>query len=138
MFRTSHAIFVATFASALAAQACTNGDPASNDDRTDSSLAAEQPEPQEPQEKTQTTCSGGTPMCAAGTKLVDSDGDGCEDTCEPIACPPFVPTCQPGEKIADVDGDGCALECAPCPAILCQAGTKQVDSNGDGCFDACK
>ena len=37
-----------------------------------------------------------TPMCAAGTKLVDSNGDGCALECEPVACPPFIPTCEPG------------------------------------------
>ena len=52
-----------------------------------------------------------TPLCAAGTKLVDRNGDGCEDACEPVACTPVVTTCPPGQRVADTNGDGCAMEC---------------------------
>jgi hypothetical protein len=118
------ALFFLAFA--FAATACTSGE-TSNDGSTEAKVVAGEGK---------TKCEGvPTPMCAAGTKLVDSNGDGCVDACEVVACPPFMPTCKSGEKIADTDGDGCALECAACPAILCAAGTKQVDSNGDGCED---
>src|SRR5688572_23769601 len=32
-------------------------------------------------------------LCQAGTKQVDKNNDGCAESCEPIACPPFIPTC---------------------------------------------
>lgn len=88
------------------------------------------------------TCSGPTPMCAAGTVLVDTNGDGCDDSCEPSACPPVAPpTCPAGQVPADTTGDGCVDGCAPAKcqlAILCQGGFTPVDTNGDGCADTCK
>jgi hypothetical protein len=120
---------------ALAAAGCTSTEPSPADSSTEAKIIAGDKGTPPPGP----SCDGvPTPMCAAGTQLVDTNGDGCIDACEPVACPPFMPTCQPGEKVADTNGDGCALECAACPAILCQAGTKQVDSNGDGCEDACE
>lgn len=49
-------------------------------------------------------------LCAPGTLPSDTDGDGCIDGCEAIACPAYVPDCGGADPI-DSDGDGCALEC---------------------------
>jgi hypothetical protein len=86
-----------------------------------------------------------TPMCAAGTKLADKDGDGCIESCEPVACPPIAPPlCDEGYEIADTNGDGCALECKPiepvaCPPFFptCGPGEKVADVDGDGCALEC-
>ena len=83
-----------------------------------------------------------TPMCAAGTKLVDSNGDGCALECEPIACPPIAPPlCDAGYRVADTNGDGCALECeaVACPPFIptCPPGEKVADADGDGCALEC-
>ena len=56
-----------------------------------------------------TTCSPAT--CAEGSVPADFDGDGCLESCKPVACPPVIVTCPEGQRPADLDGDGCALEC---------------------------
>lgn len=81
-------------------------------------------------------------LCQAGTRQVDTNGDGCFDACEPVACPPYVPSCKPGEGPADLDGDGCVdgckpLNCGP-PGEPCPKGTEPADFDGDGCYESCK
>ena len=72
--------------------------------------------------------------CEEGTPY-DSDGDGCEDACEPEPCDPF--TCEEGIPY-DSDGDGCEDACHPCVPLFCPPGTVPEDSDGDGCADRCE
>src|SRR5688500_11925937 len=80
---------------------------------TESDLSKDNDQEKEKDEGSPVDCSTlPTPMCAAGTKLADSNGDGCALECEPVACPPIAPPlCDTGYKLADTNGDGCALEC---------------------------
>lgn len=78
-----------------------------------------------------------TIACPDGTSPVDTDGDGCGDSCLAI-CPPV--TCPDGYKAIDIDGDGCADECvvAGCSGdVTCPNGSVAIDSDGDGCKDQC-
>ena len=72
----------------------------------------------------------------AESEPIDSNGDGCTDTCE-AQCPDFA-FC---EGAYDSTGDGCLDTCPPqeCPELLgdCPAGSEFIDSNDDGCFDSC-
>jgi len=48
--------------------------------------------------------------CAVGTRLADTNGDGCEDACvavDPPACPAVMFDCAIGTGPADRGGDGC-------------------------------
>ena len=72
--------------------------------------------------------------CPDGQLPVDSDGDGCDDTCQ---CG-YVIDCLPGYKPFDADGDGCADKCVPiCKDLLCTKEQTPVDFDGDGCADKC-
>jgi hypothetical protein len=85
--------------------------------------------------------------CAPGYTSIDLDGDGCYETCSPVACPAVMPVCPPGEEPMDLNGDGCALECGQvppdagqvCPDVLfdCAQGGYPIDADGDGCIDSC-
>ena len=82
------------------------------------------------------TCACQTAIkCAKGYHPVDTDGDGCADTCEPD-CHDVL--CKPPKVPADLDGDGCLESCVCGIAIDCAPGYVPVDTNGDGCDDACK
>ena len=87
--------------------------------------------------------------CPVDTKPVDTDGDGCADTCKPIGCDLAISgqcegfdytkqcdlnalDCGNNAILADSDCDGQYDVCQLCPA-----GTHPVDSNGDGCEDMC-
>lgn len=50
--------------------------------------------------------------CAPGYIGVDTDGDGCLDTCEPKVCDIAI-RCAPGYIGVDSDGDGCLDTCQP-------------------------
>lgn len=87
-----------------------------------------------------------TPQCfqgeprGCGGDWVDSDGDGCVDTCIPF-CPDLPAVeCDEGSRWADTDGDGCIDRCvSTCEyAIDCAPGSVPVDINGDGCDDLCE
>ena len=89
-------------------------------------------------------------LCVDGTKPVDSDGDGCNDTCEPGCatdsdCKPgqtceqtaVCPPCADGSPACDVPcmlGGVCV---DACPQIKCEAGYAAVDLDYDGCYDSC-
>ena len=74
--------------------------------------------------------------CAVGYIAVDSDGDGCNDTCKKICPTDFI--CKPGYEAVDTDGDGCPDTCKlPCKLLMCARGEYGVDTTGDGCNDAC-
>jgi hypothetical protein len=50
--------------------------------------------------------------CAPGYHGVDTDGDGCVDSCQPDTCATAI-RCAPGYVGVDSDGDGCADLCQP-------------------------
>ena len=50
--------------------------------------------------------------CAPGFHAVDTDGDGCPDTCKPNGCTVVI-DCAPGYVAIDTDGDGCNDACEP-------------------------
>lgn len=100
------------------------------------------------------------PACEVGTLGVDTDFDGCLDTCvcgdgsaalqEECAC--LTPSeCAPGSIGIDENKDGCVDWCqcdsgaavklgAGCPClspVSCKAGSAPVDTTGDGCPDIC-
>ena len=50
--------------------------------------------------------------CAPGYHAVDTDGDGCFDTCQPDVCATAI-RCAPGYVGVDTDGDGCSDVCQP-------------------------
>ena len=50
--------------------------------------------------------------CAPGYHAVDTDGDGCFDTCQRDTCATAI-RCAPGHVGVDSDGDGCADVCQP-------------------------
>ena len=58
--------------------------------------------------------------CDAGHRLADTNGDGCDDACEPIACPAVMFDCAEGHAPADSNGDGCVDSCQPvvCPMVM--------------------
>ena len=73
-------------------------------------------------------------LCQPGSVPVDSNGDACNDTCQP--CPQIL--CTPGTVPVDADGDGCFESCEPlCPVIDCLPNHLPSDSDGDGCDDSC-
>ena len=87
-------------------------------------------------------CSGPTPMCAAGTTAVDTNGDGCVDGCAAPSCG-VADLCAEHSKQVDRDGDGCNDACEPnaCPPIAPPTrplGQKPADTNDDGCVDGCE
>ncbi len=100
-------------------------------------------------------------LCKTGTSAVDTDKDGCPDTC---LCPDGnepglngkcscikAEECLDTTKAIDSNQDGCVDWCqcgsgalvkpgdeCPCLAsISCDADKKPVDTDGDGCHDAC-
>ncbi len=88
-------------------------------------------------------------ICPQGHDGVDTDFDGCPDTCEgcivEILCPADTKPVydSAGEcVIACVCPDGQALgatgKCECETAIKCAAGTQAVDTDEDGCADTCK
>lgn len=98
----------------------------------------------EPKDGDRKVCAAALSACAPGTQLVDTNGDGCEDTCEPVPCPAVMFDCAIGTGPADSNGDGCLDTCKPvvppaCPAVMmdCAIGTGPADSDGDGCIDTC-
>ena len=83
--------------------------------------------------------------CDVGHRLADTNGDGCDDSCEPVACPAVMFDCAVGTGPADSDGDGCIDSCKPvvppaCPAVMfdCADGYGPADRDGDGCIDSCQ
>lgn len=80
--------------------------------------------------------------CDVGYRLADTNGDGCDDGCERVACAESLLDCAEGTGPADTDGDGCLDSCEPiaCPAVMfdCAPGAGPADSNGDGCVDSCR
>ena len=50
--------------------------------------------------------------CAPGYHAVDTDDDGCNDTCEPDECTIAI-KCAPGYHSVDTDNDGCNDTCEP-------------------------
>jgi hypothetical protein len=83
--------------------------------------------------------------CDVGYRLGDTNGDGCDDSCAPVACPAIMIDCAVGTGPADTDGDGCIDSCQPvvppaCPPVMfdCALGTGPADSDGDGCVDSCQ
>ncbi|HAC78829.1 MAG TPA: hypothetical protein DCG06_00935 [Deltaproteobacteria bacterium] len=46
--------------------------------------------------------------------------------------------CTPQTIPVDTNGDGCENSCLPCPALQCQPGYGPVDTDGDGCHDECE
>lgn len=50
--------------------------------------------------------------CAPGYHAVDTDGDGCSDSCQLDTCDTAI-RCAPGYVAVDTDGDGCSDLCRP-------------------------
>lgn len=87
--------------------------------------------------------------CALGTYGVDTNNDGCNNTCQ--ACPIAI-LCAEDTFPVDTDQDNCPDSCicsdgsdpgpngcgASCEEILCPDGTIPTDTNNDGCPDSCK
>lgn len=55
----------------------------------------------------------------------------CKSPCDPIQC-------SSEQVAIDTDGDGCNDTCECAIAIKCASGTVPTDTNGDGCDDSCK
>ncbi|MDP6947150.1 MAG: hypothetical protein QF464_23575, partial [Myxococcota bacterium] len=93
-------------------------------------------------------CLDAKSVCQVGTQAVDTDEDGCGDTCEPCAS---SATCDQLAIPADSDGDNCTdtCQCADgskpeqltgcCPAApSCGTEGAAVDTDDDGCVDTCE
>jgi|GEM_PF-1359882 len=74
--------------------------------------------------------------CGPNEEAVDTDNDGCADTCKDKKCEPFK--CPVGQTPIDTDSDGCPDACDGCKPVLCPAGKIPVDTDNDGCKDACQ
>lgn len=82
------------------------------------------------------TCKCKLLPCPVGFDAVDTDNDGCPDTCE--GCSVQI-VCEPGYIPVDSDGDGCDDTCKKtCEDIICPTGWEPVDTDNDGCPDECK
>ncbi|MCC6619759.1 MAG: hypothetical protein IT385_00810 [Deltaproteobacteria bacterium] len=99
------------------------------------------------------------PACGPLETAVDTDLDGCSDTCVCLVPPepggdacgcPFAVACGPDLRPIDKDLDGCAdaclceatgLEPGPdgscCEALACPPGATPTDTGGTSCDDAC-
>ena len=57
-------------------------------------------------------CSDIAIACPNGSIAVDTNGDGCEDSCKRTECPPFAGECAEGFVPTDSNKDGCIDSCA--------------------------
>ncbi len=90
-------------------------------------------------------CCPPPPLCPVGQKAVDTDGDGCLDTCvcrEARTCADYckggtTAPCKPGSPACEANALVCQCPDGTGVCLLCPKGTHAVDFNGDGCPDVC-